>query len=144
MTRPLGAAAGGARAGRSPCAARRTPLSTLPAPELPHAATSPECSQFSHLGSDTVASSPHPFSAGLRAYPTSCGKVERSGRVWIPTAVCDRLGTNLFSISKGGVRKKIKQQRSSPKRRSYSCHLKHASSNQHTFIERLWYALALF
>lgn len=85
-----------------------------------------------------------PFSAGLRAYPTSCGKVERSGRVWIRTAVCDRLGTNLYSIFKGVSEERIKQQRSSPKRRSYSSHLKRASSNQHIVIERPWYALALF
>lgn len=89
MTRPWGAAAGGARARPSPCAARRPlgrPLSALPAPELPRAATSPECSQSSHPGSATAASSPH-AAFGLRAYPISCGKVERSGRVWIPTAV---------------------------------------------------------
>lgn len=147
MTRPLGAAAGGARAGRSPCAARRTPLSALPAPN--------SRTQQRHL---SAHSSPTravtrwqaartPFSAGLAAGLPD--QLRKGGEEWEgldPDHSLRQIGNQPFLRFQRGCQKKIKikQQRSSPKRRSDSCHLKHASSNQHIFIERLWYALALF
>lgn len=110
MTRPWGAAAGGARARPSPCAARRPlgrPLSALPAPELPRAATSPECSQSSHPGSATAASSPHALLCGAAGLPD---QLRKGGEEWEgldPDRSLRPIGNQPFLHFQRGCQKKI-------------------------------------